>query len=100
MHSRAERARPLAARGALGLIQLDTPRQSERPWASQSRAAATPGMYPADPALRQVRAPFLNAFFNHAAAERLFAASGHSFLALAARADASRPVPGFALRRG
>ncbi len=97
-HARAERPRQLAARGAVGLIQLGTPRQSEQPWASQSRVAGTPGMYPADPAMRQVRAPFLNAFFNHAAAERLFAGSGYSFAALAALADASRPVPGFALR--
>ena len=55
-------------------------------------------MYPADPALRTVRAPFLNACFNPAAAERLFAGSGHSFAELAALADASQPVPGFALR--
>ena len=97
-HARAERARLLAARGAVGLIQLGTPGQSEAPWASQSRVAGTPGMYPADPALRQIGTPFLNAFFNRASAERLFAGSGRSFAALAALADASRPMPGFALR--
>jgi Zn-dependent M28 family amino/carboxypeptidase len=96
-HARAERARLLARRGALGLITLGTPAQLEQPWASVARASAQPGMYPADPAMRTIATHFLTASMNPAAAERLFAGSGHSFAEVAALADASRPVPGFAL---
>jgi Zn-dependent M28 family amino/carboxypeptidase len=96
-HARAERGRLLARRGALGLITLGTPAQAEQPWANIARASAQPGMYPADPALRTIATPFLTASINPASAERLFTGSGHSFAELAALADASRPVPGFAL---
>jgi Zn-dependent M28 family amino/carboxypeptidase len=96
-HARAERGRLLAQRGAVGLITLGTPAQAEQPWANIARASAQPGMYPADPAMRTIATPFLSASLNPAAAERLFAGSGHSFAEVAALADASRPVPGFAL---
>jgi Zn-dependent M28 family amino/carboxypeptidase len=96
-HARAERARLLARRGALGLITLGTAAQLEQPWANVARASAQPGMYPADPNMRTIASPFLTASINPAAAERLFAGSGHSFAEVAALADASRPVPGFAL---
>lgn len=96
-HARAERGRLLARRGAVGLITLGTPAQAEQAWANVARASAQPGMYPADPALRTIPTQFLSASLNPAAAERLFAGSGHSFAEIAALADASRPVPGFAL---
>jgi Zn-dependent M28 family amino/carboxypeptidase len=96
-HARAERGRLLAQRGAIGLITLGTPAQQEQAWANVARASAQPGMYPAVPAMRTIATPFLSAGINPAAAERLFAGSGHSFAEVAALADASRPVPGFAL---
>lgn len=96
-HARAERARLLAEHGAVGMILLGTPAQVEQPWENIVRASAQPGMYFADPALRAVRSPFLSGTLNPAAAERLFEGSGHSFAEVAALADASRPVPGFAL---
>jgi Zn-dependent M28 family amino/carboxypeptidase len=96
-HARAERGRLLARRGAVGLITLGTPAQAEQPWANAARASAQPGMYPADPAMRTIPTPFLTASINPASAERLFTGSGHSFAEVAALADASRPVPGFAL---
>lgn len=96
-HARAERPRLLAQRGAIGLITLGTPAQAEQGWANVARASAQPGMYPADPSMRTIATPFLTAAINPAAAERLFAGSGHSFAEIAALADASRPVAGFAL---
>jgi Zn-dependent M28 family amino/carboxypeptidase len=96
-HARAERGRLLARRGAIGLITLGTPAQAEQSWANIARASAQPGMYPADPAMRTIATPLLTASVNPAAAERLFAGSGHSFAEVAALADASAPVPRFAL---
>jgi Zn-dependent M28 family amino/carboxypeptidase len=96
-HARADRPRLLAERGALGMILLGTPAQAEQPWESVARAAAQPGMYLADPALRAVRSPFLTAALHPAAAELIFAGSGHGFTGVASLANASAPVPGFAL---
>jgi Zn-dependent M28 family amino/carboxypeptidase len=97
-HARADRARLLAERGAVGVIALGTPAQAEQPWANTARAAAMPGMYLADPALRTIASPFLSATLNPAAAELLFAGSGHGFTEIASLANASAPVPAFALR--
>jgi len=97
-HARAERNRLLAARGALGVIQLPTRAATEQPWASMTRLSGTPGMYPAAASARTVGSPFLNAYFNPASAERLFAGSGHNYAELSAAAEASRPLPAFALR--
>ena len=97
-HARAERSRLLAGRGAAGVILLGTRASSERPWAAMTRLADIPGMYPADAAVRGIGPEFLTTYFNPAAAERLFAGSGHTYAALAALAEASRPLPGFALR--
>ncbi|HYN45637.1 MAG TPA: M20/M25/M40 family metallo-hydrolase, partial [Allosphingosinicella sp.] len=97
-HARAERARLLAERGAVGMIQLASSGERERPWASQTRQAALPGMYPRAPALRRIRAPFVLAIFNPDEAGRLFAGSGHDYAELAAAADASRALPHVALR--
>jgi Zn-dependent M28 family amino/carboxypeptidase len=97
-HARAERNRQLAARGALGVIQLPTRASAEQPWTSMARVADIPGMYPANASARTVGPPFLNAYLNPAAAERLFVGSGHDYAALGADAEASRPLPGFALR--
>ena len=95
--NRAERAKFLARAGALGLITLTPPAQIEIPWERQKLLAGQPGMYLADPALREVPAGFLIARVDAATSERLLAGSGHDFAALAAASDASRPIPAFAL---
>jgi len=98
-HARSELARLLVARGAIGLISLSTPAQLEAPWERTASAySAQPGMYFADTALQEP-GPLLAIAFNPAAAERLFGRSGHRFAEVAAAADASRPVPGFALNQ-
>lgn len=96
-NARSERARMLAAKGALGLIALTTPKQIEIPWARQIGLASRAALVPQDAKSRDVAGPFLSASVSPAAAEALFAGSGRSFAEVAALADASAPVPGFAL---
>lgn len=96
-HARRDRARLLSRRGAAGMIALTTARAVEVPWARSMAQASQPGMYFADPALRDVTGHFLSATFNPATSDRLFAGSGHTFEEIAALADASRPLPRFEL---
>ena len=96
-NARSERARHLAEAGAVGLISLISPGQIEIPWSSRMALAGQPAMYLADPALRELKTPFLSASMNTDRSEILFAGSGHSFAEVAALADASKPVPTFAL---
>jgi hypothetical protein len=96
-NARFERGRELARRGALGVIALTTPKQVEIVWERQKLLARGPGMYLADAGLRDVRGDFFSASFDPGQSEILFQDSGHSFTELAALADASRPLPRFAL---
>jgi hypothetical protein len=95
--ARFDRAALLARAGAVGLITLTTPKQLEIPWARQMLLSLQPGMYLADPALRDTPDGFLTASVDPVASERLFEGSGHNFDELAASADASGPLPRFAL---
>jgi Zn-dependent M28 family amino/carboxypeptidase len=61
--------------------------------------ASQSGMYFADAGLRDLKKPFFPASFTPSTAGKLFTRSGHSFEEVAALADASAPVPGFALRQ-
>ncbi|MEI9889538.1 MAG: M28 family peptidase [Caulobacteraceae bacterium] len=54
-------------------------------------------MYLTDPAMRGAPDGFFQASFDPDQTERLFVGSGHSFAELSALADASKPVPTFAL---
>jgi Zn-dependent M28 family amino/carboxypeptidase len=51
------------------------------------------------PALADQRSPMFSAQFNPAQAERLFAASGHSFAEMLSLADAQKPLPHFDLKK-
>ncbi len=95
--SRSARIKYLAEAGAVGLISLTTASQIEIPWARAKLLATQAGMYFADPTLRDTPDGFFNARLDTGQAERLFTGSGHSFAELSALADASQPVPGFAL---
>ena len=95
--NRNERAKLLGQRGAVGLISLVTPKQVEIPWARGKLLAGQPGMYLADAALRETPDGLFTASLDPEQGQRLFEGSGHSFADLAALADASKPVPGFAL---
>ncbi|NML89542.1 MULTISPECIES: M28 family metallopeptidase [unclassified Sphingobium] len=98
-HARSERAAWLAKQGALGLIQLVTPKQVEIPWDRRMALASQPALFFRDQALRETAAPFLSAQFDPAKSALLFAGSGHDFTEIAAAADKSAPVPSFPLAR-
>ena len=95
--ARSNRAEILAARGALGIIAVSTPRQTEIRWERQVGISSQPSMYLADAALREVSVPFVSATLSPEKAEALFAGSGHSFAELSALSDGSKPVPVFDL---
>jgi Zn-dependent M28 family amino/carboxypeptidase len=79
------------------MITLVTPAQVEIPWPRAKLLSRQPGMYLADPALRETPDGLFLASIDPERAQALFAASGHSFAELAALADASKPVPVFDL---
>jgi len=96
-HARSERNRLAFERGAVGIITVNTPKAVEIPWDRSRLLGRAPGMYPVDPAVRDVPRAVTGGAFDPARAELLFAGSGHSFAEVAALADSSRPVPTFAL---
>jgi len=96
-NARFVRAGQLAELGAVGLMTLTTPHQVEIPWARQRLLSGQPGMYLADPKLRDTPDGFFSGSIAQEASERLFKGSGHTFAELCALADASKPVPTFAL---
>ena len=95
--NRRERAKLLRAAGAVGLITLTPPNQVEIPWERQTLLARQSEMYLADPALRDIPDGFFLASLDPAKSEQLFTGTEHRFADLAAAADASKPVAGFAL---
>jgi hypothetical protein len=95
--ARAERTKILGAAGAVGVISLVTPAQVEIPWARAKLLSGQPGMYLADPALRETPDGLFVASIDPDRAQALFSASGHTFAEMAALADASKPVPVFDL---
>jgi Zn-dependent M28 family amino/carboxypeptidase len=95
--NRNERAKLLAAAGAVGLISLTTPKQVEIPWARAKLLASQPGMYLADKSLRETPDGFFVASFNPEKSAQLFEGSGHNYAELVSLADASRPLPRFDL---
>lgn len=98
-HSRGTQTwRAAEAAGAIGVLSLSSPKTQETPWARSIDAAAQPGMFPADPAMRDVRTPKFSAAFNPANSAKLFAASGHDFAGILARVDAGQAIQGFDLK--
>jgi Zn-dependent M28 family amino/carboxypeptidase len=95
--ARFARAEQLGKLGALGIVTLTTPKQTEIPWARQILLASQPGMYLEDATLRETPDGFVNLAIDPAKSDVLFAGSGHTFAELCALADASKPVPAFAL---
>jgi len=98
-HARAsqEFSRALERTGAIGSIVIPNPRSMDIPWARMSLAASQPGMRLAEPALQDTSRAMFSAMFNPAAADKLFAGTGHTIAELLALADAARPLPRFPL---
>jgi hypothetical protein len=83
--------------GALGLIMIPMPKAMDIPWSRQALLALQPGMYPADPESQFTTRPMFAGIFNPAAAELLFAHSGHPFAQVIAQAEAHQRLKSFAL---
>jgi hypothetical protein len=96
-NARFARSELLGKLGAVGLITLTTPHQIEIPWARQKLLSGQPGMYLADGKLRETADGFFTGSVDPEKSELLFKGSGHSFAELCALADASKPLPDFAL---
>ncbi len=96
-NARFNRIEVLAKRGAVGLISLTTPHQIEIPWARQKLLSGQAGMYLADAKLRDAPDGFFSGSIAPDKSERLFKGSGYTFAEFCALADASKPVPTFAL---
>ena len=96
-NARFARSALLGKLGAVGLISLTTPHQVEIPWARQKLLSGQPGMYLADPKLRDTVDGFFTGSLDPDKAELLFKGSGHAFAELCALADASKPLPTFVL---
>ena len=95
--ARSARNKALAKAGAIGILSLITPKQVEIVWSRQKLIARQPGMYLSDITLRDTPNDFFSATFDPSQSELLFQKSGHSFTEMSALADASKPVPRFAL---
>jgi Zn-dependent M28 family amino/carboxypeptidase len=98
-HARAaqEFGKALEQTGAIGTIVIPNPRSMDIPWERMALSASQPGMRIADPAMQDSHRPMFSAMFNPAAADQLFAGSGHTVAELLALVDAARPLPRFPL---
>lgn len=98
-HARSSRelTRTFERAGAVGAIGMLNPKAMDLPWERMALAASQPGMRLAEAALQDTDKPFFGAAFNAAAADKLFAGSGHTIAELLALADAAKPLPRFPL---
>ena len=101
-------AKALREAGVVGVISIPTPKSMDFGWGRIASGASQPGMRLAEdpkeaavaaehPALANDHGVMFSATFNPAAAEKLFAGSGHTFAEMLALADAQKPLPRFAL---
>jgi Zn-dependent M28 family amino/carboxypeptidase len=83
----------LEGAGAVGVIQIGTPKNREVPWARQKAAGTQPGMVLQEKALRRYSGEMFGAYFDETKAQLLFAGSGKTFAELVALADVHKPLP-------
>jgi Zn-dependent M28 family amino/carboxypeptidase len=83
----------LEGAGALGVLQIASPKNREVPWARQKAAGTQPGMVLAEKALRRYQGPMFGGSFDETKAQSLFTGSGRKFADLVALADAHQPLP-------
>jgi Zn-dependent M28 family amino/carboxypeptidase len=87
----------LEGRGVAGMISIPDAKSMDIPWSRVALSASQPGMRLADADLQNSHGPMFTATINPKSAEKLFAASGHSYQELLVLADAGKPLPGFPL---
>jgi Zn-dependent M28 family amino/carboxypeptidase len=93
----AERAAALREHGAIGLLNILNPKNTDIPWERAALSRFMPSMSLADPAMDESQGLKLTVTINPAHADKLFAGSGHTFAEILRAADANTPLPHFAI---
>ncbi|MEZ5400707.1 MAG: M28 family peptidase [Bryobacteraceae bacterium] len=96
--SSAERARALAAAGAIGAISISNPKNQDLPWARSSASRLQPAMTLADPALDSSSLLRFGAVFNPESAQMLFNGAPQTFAQLLEIATKREKLPTFPLK--
>lgn len=92
-----ERWKSLKQAGVIGIITIPNPASMDIPWSRMSLNRAHPSMDLADPEFNETQGLKMAMTFNPAQAEKLFAASGHTFDEIAALGKDRKPLPHFPL---
>ena len=92
-----ERWKSLKLAGVIGTITIPNPASMDIPWSRMSLNRAHPSMDLADPEFNETQGLKMAMTFNPAQAEKLFAASGHTFAEIAALGKDRKPLPHFPL---
>ena len=95
--SLGQRWKSLHDAGAIGYVAIPNPSSMDIPWSRISVNHNQPSMDLADPEFNETRGLTLGVTCNPAAAEQLFAGSGHTFAEIAALAKDRKPLPHFPL---
>jgi len=94
---RAERWKAIHNTGAIGAVAIANPKHMDIPWERSNLARLNPTMALADPKFSDTQGQQFGASINPATADKIFAASGHTFAELLALADQDKPLPRFPL---
>lgn len=95
--SAGERWKALKAAGIVGLVSIANPKSMDIPWERARLARLQPSMNVADPKLDETQGLKALVTMNPAHADKLFAGTGQTFAEILALADASKPLPHFAI---
>ena len=94
---RAERWKAIHNTGAIGVVAIANPSHMDIPWERSSLARLNPTMTLADSRFSDTQGQQFGASINPASADKIFAASGHTFAELLALANQDKPLPRFPL---
>jgi len=94
-----ERWKSLKAAGAIGVVAIMNPASMDIPWSRISLNRNHPAMDLAGAEFDETPGQQLGVVFNPAAAESLFAGSGHTFAEIAALGKDRNPLPHFGLAK-
>ncbi len=98
--SAGERWKAFQKAGVIGMATIANPKSMDIPWDRAKLARLNPTMSFADKKLIETQGVQFSITVNPANAEKIFAASGHSFAEMLNLADADRPLPHFPLNVG
>lgn len=94
---RSERWKAIHNAGAIGVVAIANPKHMDIPWERSNLARLNPTMTLGDARFSDTQGQQFGAAINPASADKIFAASGHTFAELLALADQDKPLPRFPL---